>query len=232
MKESNMKTSLAVVAALLVFASVGLAQVKNEALANQIIQARQKNAALLKQYVWNSNTVFMENGETKDTRIDQVMYGPDGNLQRIVLNNEGSHMPRGFLRRAIAENKKTQMEEYLTRLHTLLDQYTLPSAGALINFISQSNITTGTAPDGTPILTMTGNGVVNPGDTLSMTVNPTNFATRRMEINTSYNGDPVTVTATFRTMPSGLTHVQYATVEVPDKGITLQIHNYDYVPND
>lgn len=208
------------------------AQVPNEALANQIIQARKKNAALTQQYTWNSNTQFIENGETKDTQIAQVSMGPGGQPQRTVINNEGAHMPGGFLRKRIAEQKKKEMEEYLKGLHALLDQYTLPSAGAIINFISQANITTGQAPDGTPNLTMTGNSVVNPGDTLSMTVNPTNFATRRMEISTTYNGDPVTVTATFRTILSGLTHVQYATVEVPDKGITLQVQNYDYVQND
>ncbi len=227
-----MKTSMSIVALVLTFTSGAFAQVKNEALANQIIQARQKNAALMQQYTWNSNTQFIENGETKDTQIAQVMIGPGGQPQRTVINNEGAHMPGGFLRKRIAEEKKKKIEEYLKGLHALLDQYTLSSAGAIINFISQANITTGQAPEGTPILTMTGNNVVSPGDTLTMTVNPTDFATRRMEISTSYNGDPVTVTATFRTMPSGLTHVQYATVEVPDKNITLQVQNYDYQQND
>lgn len=222
----------AALSVLTLVASGALAQVPNEQLANQIIAARQKNAALMKQYTWNARTVFMENGETKDTKIEQVMYGPDGNLQRTVLNNEGGHMPRGFFRRAIAENKKKEMEKYLKGLHDLLDKYTLPNAGAVINFISQANLTTGTAPDGSPIVTLTGNGVVFPGDTLSMTVNPANFQTRRMEINTFYDEHPVTVEATFRTMPSGLSHLQYATVNVPDKGITLQVQNYDYMQND
>ncbi|MGH7177342.1 MAG: hypothetical protein ACREJC_08185, partial [Tepidisphaeraceae bacterium] len=154
------------------------------------------------------------------------------NLQRTVLNDQGAHMPMGFFRHAIAENKKKQMEKYLKGLHSLLDQYTLSSAGAIINFISQAIFQTGQSPEGTPILTATGNNVVNPGDTLSMTVNPTNFQTRRMELTTSYEGDPVTVTATFRTIASGLTQLQYATVEVPNKGIVLQVQNYDYFQND
>lgn len=228
----NRATLLVFGVVLLVVPLMVFAQVPNEGLANQIIQARQKNAALMKQYTWNCRTEFIDNGDVKDTRVEQVNYGPGGQLQRTVLNNEGAHMPGGFVRKRIEEKKKKEMEQYLKGLHELLDQYTLPSAGALINFMSQANITAGKAPDGTPILTMTGNNVVSPGDTLSMTVNPTNFATRRMEISTTYNGDPVTVTATFRTIPSGLTYLQYATVEVPDKGITLQVQNYDYVQND
>ena len=41
----------------------------------------------------------------------------------------------------------------------------------------------------------------------------------------------VTVTATFTTMPSGLTYPQYPDVEVPDKQVSLLVQNYDYYPN-
>lgn len=37
---------------------------------------------------------------------------------------------------------------------------------------------------------------------------------------------------TFRTLPSGLTHLQYAAVELPAKSIAVLIHNCDYMPND
>lgn len=216
----------------LILAGNLFAQVPNEALANQIIAARQKNAALMKQYTWNSNLTFIDNGQTKDTRIDQVMYGPDGNIQRTVINDQSAPMPRGFLRRAVAEDKKKQMEQFLHGLQQLLDQYTLPSAGAMINVIAASNITTGQAPDGTPTLTINCTAAVVPGDNVTITINPTNFATRRVEVSTSYNGDAVNLTATFRTMPSGLNHMQFATITVPDKNITLNVQNYDYTQND
>src|SRR5262245_16117764 len=102
------------------------AQVPHEGIANMIIQARQKNAAQLKQYTWTSRIELTQNGTTQDTRIDQVSYGPDGNLQQTVLNDQSAQLPRGFLRRAIAENKRQQREQYMTGLHTLVDPYTLP----------------------------------------------------------------------------------------------------------
>ena len=133
-----------------------VAQVANEGIANMIIQARQKNAAQLKQYFWTSRIELTQNGTTQDTRIDQVSYGPDGNLQQTVLNDQSAPLPGGFLRRRIAENQRQQTEQYMTGLRALVDQYTLPSVGAVINFISQANIQGGHAPDGSPIMQMSG----------------------------------------------------------------------------
>jgi hypothetical protein len=207
---------------------VSVAQVKNEGLANQIIAARQKNAALVKQYDWNCNTEFLNNGEIKDTRIDAVGFGPDGTLQHSVINDEHASLPQGFLRRAVAQNKREEMESYINGLHKLLNQYTLSSAGAVVNFVSQANIQTGQAPDGTPSLTLTGGNIVTPGDNVTLTVNPTNFQTLNMEISTLYDNNQVTMSASFKSMAGGPTHVRFATVQVPAKTIVLQIHNYDY----
>jgi hypothetical protein len=216
---------------MLVASSLCFAQVKNEGLSNQILAARQKNAAMLKQYNWNCMTQFIDNGQTKDTRIELVSIGPDGKPQRTVINDQHAPMPGGFLRKRIAEDEKKKLEKYLKGLHEVLDQYTLSSAGAVINFISTANITAANGPDGNPVLTCSGNNVVSPGDSLSMGFNPNSFAQTTLQVGTTFDGDAVTLTATFRTMPNGPTHLQYATVSVPDKNIVLQIHNYDYVLN-
>jgi hypothetical protein len=207
------------------------AQVRNEGLANQIIAGRQKNAAMMKQYNWTCMTQFIDNGSVKDTRIESVSYGPDGNLQQTVINDQHASMPGGFVRRRIADNEKKDMEKYLKGLHELLNQYTLPSAGAMINFVSKAAIQTGDTAAGVPTLTLTGGNVVNPGDSVATTVSPTNFQTLSTQVSATYDGNQVKLNATFRTIASGLTHLQYATIEVPDKNITLQVHNYDYVPN-
>jgi hypothetical protein len=40
----------------------------------------------------------------------------------------------------------------------------------------------------------------------------------------------VSATATFKTNKAGLTHMAFGEVEVPDKGISIQIQNFDYEP--
>jgi hypothetical protein len=201
-------------------------QVANEGLANQIIAARQKNAALMKQYSWNSRIELVDNGSVKDIRIEQVMYGPDGQLQRTLLNDQPSSHPHGFLRKKIAEKEKEKVEKYFKGLRDVLDGYTLPSSGKVIDFLSQATIQ---APDANGLLQFNGNNVVKPGDTLSMSIYAPTKQTRQMTVTTFFEEDLVNVTATFKTLSSGLTYVAFGEVDVPAKGLSLQVQHYDYI---
>src|SRR5262252_9282458 len=103
-----MKTIHVLMAGLLVLGSAQITSVRGQSggLASLITQARQANATLLKQYSWQSRTELIEKEKTIDTRIESVSYGPDGTLQRTVLNDESSGLPRGLVRRRIADKKK------------------------------------------------------------------------------------------------------------------------------
>ncbi len=225
-----MKRPLSVGAvALLCLSSVSLfAQPAGEGLANRIIAARKANAALMKQYSWTCREDFLENGTPLDTRIDAVVYGPDGQLQRTVMNDDQSPLPRGFLRRKIAERKREEVEKYLVGLRKLLDQYTLPTAGKVLDFVSQTTIQ---APDANGMLQLTGNSVVIPGDTLVLGIQAGTQRTQKVQITTTFEGDTVTASASFRTLATGLNHIAFAEVDVPAKGYKLQIQNFDYNQN-
>ncbi|MBL9176379.1 MAG: hypothetical protein JNL10_22740 [Verrucomicrobiales bacterium] len=201
------------------------AQVPNEGFANAIIAARQNNANLMKQYSWNCRTEVSENGVPKDTRVDSVTWGPDGQPQHTLLNDQANPLPQGFLRRRIAEQERQQSEDYLKGLRTFLHQYTLPSAGQIINLISTSPILPG--PAGT--LQVSGSSVVVPGDTVSLTLSATTRLLNRMTIMSTYKGDEVTVTATFKSLSNGLNYAAYTQINVPSKNLTVLIQNYDFL---
>lgn len=203
------------------------AQVPNEGLANSILSARQKNAQLMQQYSWNCRVEVLENGTVKDTRIDQCVYGPNNQIQRTLLNDSGSPLPRGFLRRRIAERERENTDDYLKKILALLDQYTLPSAGAVINFISNSPLP---APGPTGDLQFSGGSVVQPGDTMSLWIYAPTRAPRKITVvTTDSDGNQVNFTGTFKTLTSGLNYLQYGTVDIPAKGLSIQVHNYDYI---
>ena len=199
--------------------------VKRAETAVKITEARKANAKLMHQYSWQSRTELMENGEVKDMRLEQVQYGPDGQLQRTMLNEQGASLPFGFIRRAIAENKRKEMETYLKGLRSLLDQYTLPTAGKVLDFMDKA--TTTLANDGRMIL-MNGASVVVPGDSLSIWTEAATRQTRKIQVDTFFQGEAVNLTATFKTLRSGLTHVNYAEVVVPAKNLSIQVQNFDY----
>jgi len=209
-----------------VFPALLPAQVANEGLANQIIAARQRNATLMKQYSWNCRTEILENGTPKDTRIETVTFGPDGQPQHTLLNDQSNPLPRGFFRRRIAEKEREDTENYLKKLRTFLHQYTMPTAGAVINFIS----TTPVVPPGPGgLIQLSGSSVVVPADTLSISIAMPAGQTRRMSVMTFFEGDEVTVTATFKTLVNGLNYPAYIQLSIPDKNMSVLIQNYDYI---
>lgn len=197
-------------------------------MAVRIAEARRANGALMRQYSWTSRTEVIDQGQVKDLRIEAVTYGPDGQLQRTVMNDQSAPLPFGFLRRRIAEFERKKVADYLTGLRGLLEEYTLPTAGKMQDFMNRA---TASGPDASGLFEVTGKNVVYPGDTFSLWVDPRTRHAQRVQVSTSFQGDPVTLTATFRTLPSGLNHVAYAEVIVPAKQMSVQVQNFDYNRN-
>jgi hypothetical protein len=197
-------------------------------MAIRVTEARKANAALMRQYSWTSRTDVMDQGQVKDIRIDTVNYGPDGQLQRSVVNDESARLPFGFVRRRIAEFERKKVAEYLEGLRGLLEQYTLPTAGKVQDFMSSA---VATGPDASGLFEMTGHNVALPGDTFSVWVNPLTRHVQKVQVTSTFQGDPVNLTATFKTLASGLNHVAYAEVTVPAKQMSVQVQNFDYNRN-
>jgi hypothetical protein len=174
------------------------------AMAVRITEARKVNAALMRQYSWTSRTEVIDQGQVKDLRIDTVNYGPDGQLQRTIMNDQSAPLPFGFLRRKIAEHERQKVEQDLTGLRGLLEQYTLPTAGKVQDFMSAA---TATGPAASGLFEVTGRDVVTPGDTFSLWADPITRHPRRIQVATTFQGDRVTVIATFKTLRTGLNHV-------------------------
>lgn len=192
-------------------------------------QARKKNAALMQKYSWDSRLELDDNGKVEDTRIYQVTFGPDGKLQRTLLNDQSAQMPRRFLRRAIAEEKRDKIEKYMKGLHGVLDQYTLATAGKMVDFVNAGSIQ---GPDANGQLTITGNNVAVPGDSLTLIVDAKTLQTKKMEVQTTFEGDVVNLTTTYKTNPVGLNYPAFAEVSIPAKNIVLSGQNYDFVRNE
>jgi hypothetical protein len=194
----------------------------------RIMEARKANAALMRQYSWTSRTEVIDQGQVKDLRLDAVTYGPGGQLQRSVMNDQSARLPIGFLRRRIAEIERQKVEEYLGGLRDLLEQYTLPTAGKVQDFMNRA---TASGPDANGLFEMTGQGIIFPGDTFSLWVDPRTRHPQRIQVSTTFQGDPINLTATFKTLRSGLNHVAYAEVTVPAKQLSVQVQNFDYNRN-
>jgi len=219
---------LAVAVAILVPPAAVLAQTKAEATAVKAVQianARKANATLMRQYTWHSRTELIMQGAVKDTRIELVNYGPAGQLQRTLLNDQHAPLPIGFLMRAVAANERQEIATYLKGLQGMLEQYTLPTAGKVLDFMTQAQVT---GADAAGLVSMTGHGVVVPGDTFTVWADGRTRQMRKVQVASTFEGNVVNLNATFRTLPSRLTYVDYAEVTVPAKQIAVQVQNFDF----
>ncbi len=229
-----MKIRVTVVASLFALGLPHAAQAQSALSANanksvQITEAREANAALMHQYTWNCRTEILDQGQVKDTRIELVNYTPFGQLQRSLINDQSAPLPFGFLRRAIAEHERQKMEQYLTGLRGLIEQYTLPTTGKILDFMTSAKTV---GPDAQGLLQMTGNNVVSPGDSLTLWVNAYTRHLTRVQVNTTFQGDPVQLDATFSRLPSGLNYMAYAEATVPSMQLSVQVQNFNYTrPN-
>lgn len=186
------------------------------------------NVALLQQYSWLSRAEVIDQGRVKDIRVDVVSYGPDGQLQRSVLQTEGHVNGRKVPSRDLAESERLNAREYLTGLRDLLDRYTLPLTGKVRDFWNRA---IASARQAYGLFATTGRNLVQPGDTLSLWVDPRTGHAQRITVSSTFEGEPVTLTATFETLPSGLNHLAYAEVTVPAKQISLQVQNFNFDRN-
>lgn len=200
----------------------------------QIAQVRHANAALMHQYSWNSRVEIVVDGTVKDTRLELVNYNQNGQIQHTVLNDQkagGFYLPTpiGFLRRAVAKNEAEELQKFLVGLKGLLDQYTLPTAGKILDFMISAKPT---GPDANGLFSMSGGNVVMPGDTLTVTVNPWTQQVRGMSVTTTFQGDAVQLNANFETVPNGgPNYAAFAEVSVPAKKLAVQIQNYNFTRN-
>jgi hypothetical protein len=209
-----------------------IAQIPNESLINGILAARKAEAALLQKYNWNSRIEVLQDGKTEDIRIDVVTVGPTGQINRAVLNDQPGKLPDGFLRKAAAQKQREELETTINEIGKLVEQYMLPTSGKVVAFLASAKVQPVTTPDGKTLLQVSGSDVVSAGDTFAMSVDGRTLLPTGVQISTLYKGDKVTVTATFQAMKAGPNHMQYATVTVPAKKITVNIQNFDFTPND
>jgi hypothetical protein len=203
----------------------------NQALRFQVAQkvtaARQANALATQQYTWDSRTELLDGGVVKDTRVELVNW-VNGQYQRSLVSDQGPSLPRFGVRKAVAEEKQKEMKEYLEGLKSLLGQYTMDSSPQVLAFLNKAQVS---GPDASGLLALSGGSVVAAGDSLTLWVDVASHRARKVFVATTYQGDPITLNATFNTLPTGLNYMNWADVQIPAKSLEVQVSNFNYNKN-
>jgi hypothetical protein len=196
-------------------------------IANKVTAARQANATAMQQYTWDQRTELLEDGTVKDTRVDMVNW-VNGAYQRSLVSNEGPSLPRFGIRKRIAEQKQKEMQDYLSGLKAQLEQYTMGTSPQLLAFFNKAQVS---GPDASGLIALSGGSVVMPGDSMTLWVNATTHKAAKAFVATTYQGNPVTMNATFNVLAAGLSYMNFADIQIPGKQMEVQVSNFNYNKN-
>ncbi|HTR04968.1 MAG TPA: hypothetical protein VMN82_17400 [Thermoanaerobaculia bacterium] len=196
-------------------------------IAEKVTAARQANAAAMQQYTWDQRTELLEDGTVKDTRVEMLNW-VNGQYQKSLVSNEGPSLPRFGIRKRIAEGKQKDMQEYLSGLKAQLEQYTMGTSPQLLAFFNKAQVS---GPDATGLIALSGGSVVSPGDSMTLWVNATTHKAAKAFVSTTYQGNPVTMNATFNVLAAGLSYMNYADIQIPSKQMEVQVSNFNYNRN-
>ena len=193
-------------------------------LATEINEGRKENAAQMRNYSWSRRTEVKMDGEVKSVKVELVQFTQDGELQKALVSDSlaGAKKPRG-IRGKVASNKQKGMQEWAAELGMLLQQYSLPTSGSILDFLDNA-----TVQRTDNMVNLVGKDVIQQGDYLAILVDLSTIELKIITVQTSLDGDAVDMKITSEHLDDGLSYTARQVVKVPAKKIELIIENYDF----
>jgi len=199
-------------------------------------QSLQDSQTRLRQYEWTETTVVSLKGEEKSRKQQRCYYGADGKLQKQPVAAPPAAAPaqsggrgRGRLKKAIVENKKEELSEYMERAVALVHQYVPPNPDAIEKAKAAGNVAVHPQA-GQVNLELT--NYIKPADKMTIGVDPA--ANRLLAVNVaSYLDEPkdaVTLAVQFGALPDGTSYTAQTTLDATAKNVRVVIQNSGHRP--
>ena len=197
------------------------AQMDMTLVAEKVSKARQQNAMKTRDYSWTQRTEVKLKGETKSLKTEIVRFTVDGELQKTPIDETSAKKPKG-VRGKVAKKKAGEMKDWMADLGEVLKQYSLPTAGNLLDFFNKAAV----SPDGDG-RKLDATDVVQTGDRMSVWIDA-NHKMVKTEVSTQHDGSDVKLETDHATTPDGLDYTARTVIVVPDKGVEMTVENFSY----
>jgi len=200
----------------------------------------QQGLAKARQYEWVETTIISLKGEEKSRKQNRCYYGADGKVQKIPLDQAGDKEQQGGgrggrrgggrLKEQVVENKKEDMQEYMTAAAKLIHQYVPPSPEKIQAAKDAGRVKANPQAGGKVQVAIS--EYLQPGDSLMIDLDPAANQLLALGVNTYLEKPDETVTLAVRmnTLPDGALHAAQTTLDVKAKNIRVVIENSGYKP--
>ncbi|MCZ6651951.1 MAG: hypothetical protein O7D91_02865 [Planctomycetota bacterium] len=178
----------------------------------QVAASVAANSRALRQYSWTMRAEATVGGQ-KTVGLFKMRYDLDGQPQSTPIGGG-------------ADDSGTPPE--LLALALAAFAYAQPSPNIMQAFIDRAEIWAGRGATGGTVR-IEGDGMMTADDSVTWLIK--NDKATKLDVRTSLEGEPITISAEFQTIPNGPTYVARVVALQPARSLDLKIENFEYVSN-
>ena len=196
-------------------------------------QASAENNKKLAQYTWKQKVEVLKGGDVKKTMVYQIAIGPDGKQQKTEIAQPGGEQKkrRGGkrLQKKIAK-KVDELKDYAERMMSLVGHYAKLDPSRLQEQF-KAGMGSMTMGPGEGIVNLTVADFYKPGDTMTISIDKTVQAIRKLTASSYLDGpdDAVELSINFyNNLPDGTNYLGLMTVDGKKEKLTLKVQSYEH----
>ena len=194
-------------------------------------QASAENKQKLRQYQWVETTQITLKGEQKPERVYQCSYGPDGQVQKVLLGAppQPADQKGGRLRQRIVEKKTDEMKDYMQQVQSLLSLYVPPNPQLMQQAIQKKNVSMDKTMGGNQVQ-MVFKNYAKQGDQMTIAFDTSTRKISTINVNTFMDGpsDVVTLAVQMASLPDGTNYAQQTVLNATAKQIQVTTTSANY----
>jgi hypothetical protein len=184
-----------------------------------LLVAMAMNVKQVMQYEWKQRITVVRRGKLSEPVIDQIRFDSSGQMERTTISAP-EQKQMGGIRGRIAAGVKEDVKNIMQ----LAGQYNRPQQMA--DAVKKAQIAP--APGGNA-LRLQASEIIKPADSMTMFVNSTTHLPTHVDINTSYEGGPMSIAQDYMPIPNGPNMMKSMKVSVPQKNLVMNVDSYDYI---
>lgn len=216
-------------AGLMALAQAGAGPAEVKKILEGVGQQLGKDTAGLLKFSYQQRTAIQMKGEDKEATLAQVAFGPDGKPIVTPISApppETGRQKRG-IRGAVQKEVKEGVSEEIQGLVKLSNGYLMLNKDKMQQLLQKSEVSILPAEGAVKLVAK---DFLQPGDQVFRKFDSKTFQQTHTRVETSAGGNPVTIVATYQSLPSGLTYCAQTEITVPAKGLKITLNTMNYQP--
>ena len=189
--------------------------------------AAERNQAQLRHYSWITTTLVSYDGKVKNTKVESVSYGPDGQQQTNVVSDTAAPQPPG-LRGRLAERKGDEIKAELESAVALIHSYVPPNPQQLQAAVASGHMTLSPSPPGLATLVFANYQLPGDAMTLTFAIEPKLIQTVNVTTWLDSPSKAVNLGVQFESLPDGTNVPSSTTLSLPASKLVVTVTNDNY----